>query len=455
MIDYSEQALLSVLIADNNLIDSVSYLKRDDFEEPFYGAMFDAIDSLHQSDKKADIITLADKLRDLAKGDVYSRLYAVINTPKTAENLSHYANNIVEASKRRKLGLVIRNLIHRYDKQTESTDMIIQNLMAEVSTLETVADVELKPFGHLAERFFDLLDKRMSAKDGLAGISTGFSNLDALTSGFLGGQLIVLGARPGNGKTTLASNIALSHVKNGGQVAFFSLEMPDISIYERLISSDSGVNASKIKRGDVDPESLNQLLKSAHDFKSQKMFLLDAQSAQDISRLARQIKKKHGLSMIVVDYLGLLLGGKHEHAHLVLGEITRTLKKLAIQLDVPILLLSQLNRESEKRPDSTPKLSDLRQSGSIEQDADIVMFLSQYDKDKPSSPLHGYGILDIAKHRDGSLETLILGFEGHRNRFVETTMTYARFEELKGRQKKSEPEYKDKYSSVKAIDFTY
>lgn len=438
MFNHNEQALLSVVIADNTLFDSVSFLSVGDFSQGLMQDVFAAIGRIIIAGNKADFVTIVDEIKSFHE-NAYSVLYDIINVSSSAENVLVYAENILRESKKRKALSITQFIVESVNKSGVNIDDVIASAQKQLADLELQSVEEIKPFGFLGDKFLELLDKRMHAKDGMIGISTGFQELDLITNGFQEGQLIVLGARPGNGKTTLATNIAMTEVNNGGSVAFFTLEMTDLSLFERLVASEAGIDAKNIKSGQVDNFQIQEIVKTIGKMKDKKMFLRDALNVEDVGKQCRQIKKQYGLSFIVVDYLGLLLNGKHEHAHLVLGEITRALKKLALKMNVPILLLSQLNREVDKRGDGIPKLSDLRQSGNIEQDADIVMFISQEDKDNSASPVHGYGLITIAKHRNGELASIILGFEGHKNRFVNTTMTFFRYDELMKRKKEGKP----------------
>ncbi len=412
-----EAALLSCLIRDNSCLDDVLFLDPTDFSNDFYADIFQTIKELVSKSINADVITIADNLKNKTKQNSYGDVYNIRSTSCAIDNVKLYANSIRQSGIKKNLQTACHEILRDI-----SADDILEKSLALINAASDKRNVEIKNSDHLLDSFMELLNQRMQTKNGLIGIPSGFENIDQLTHGFQPGQLIVLAARPGMGKTTLAANFATHEVyENDGTVAFFTLEMSDIAIIERIISSQANIFADKLKTGTLTADDFDIITKQMKKMQGKRLFLANCEDVSEIASYCRQIRKKHGLSLVVIDYLGLLLHGKHEHAHLVLGEITRNLKKLALKLQTPILLLCQMNRAIENRQMKRPLLSDLRQSGNIEQDADIVMFISQ--PDEPHSSARGYALLNIAKHRNGEIADLVLKFDGQFNRFQEADIS--------------------------------
>lgn len=290
---------------------------------------------------------------------------------------------------------------HRRGSEFESSELIIDRVLEEIKTLRT--------------------------QKGVTGIETGYTDLDHMTNGFQRGDLIILAARPAMGKSALALNFANRVAKlNDGAVAIFSLEMPSDSLMKRLMSSESQVLSSKIRDGKINDEEMSRLYDAGNRLSERKIFIDDTSSIKvsQIFSKCRKLKSEHGsLALVVIDYLQLITGTRADSRQQEVSDISRNLKILAKEMECPVIALSQLSRKVEERNDHEPQLSDLRESGSIEQDADIVMFLyrsAYYEKDKDKDKQEKVEMVDLslAKHRNGAIGTIGLAFEKQYSLFA-------------------------------------
>ena len=278
--------------------------------------------------------------------------------------------------------------------------------------------------------FWDQLDARIKGTGKMTGVPTGFIDLDAMTNGLQSGQLIVIGARPAMGKSTLALDIArCASIKHGLTSAFFSLEMGRPEITQRLYSAEARVALHHIRAGSVTDDDLNRMARRTPDIEGAPLIIDDSPnlSLTEIRSRARRIKQsKGGLDLLIVDYLQLMQSGggrRAESRQQEVSDFSRNLKLLAKELEIPVIALSQLNRGPEQRTDKRPQISELRESGSIEQDADMVILLHREDAYEKESPRAGEADLIVAKHRNGPTSTVTVGFQGHYSRFVDMAQT--------------------------------
>ena len=272
--------------------------------------------------------------------------------------------------------------------------------------------------------------KALKSKQGITGIQTGYTDLDKMTNGFQRGDLIILAARPAMGKSALALNFASQVAKrNEGCVAVFSLEMPSDSLMKRLMSSESQVLSNKLRDGRLNADEMSRLYEAGTRLSERKIFIDDTSSIKvsQIFSKVRKLKSEYGsISLVVIDYLQLITGSRADSRQQEVSDISRNLKILAKEMECPVIALSQLSRKVEERTDHEPQLSDLRESGSIEQDADIVMFLyraNYYDKDKEGQDETEVVDLSLAKHRNGSIGKIHLAFEKGISRFTNYAST--------------------------------
>ncbi len=420
----------AMLLKDGEIIPTIiSILKTDDFYRPEHRIIFETILKLYQKKIIPNVLSLMEELRTEGNLEKIGLQYVlgIVETAHTTAFAEHYANIIKEKS-------ILRSLIHAGEE-------IIQEAMAAQSPLNEILDntekkifsitsknesSEFENLDPILQRSFEKIRRAMDDPHGLTGIKTDFNDFDRLTSGLQKSDLILLAARPSMGKTALALNMAMNAAlpQNGGNiVAIFSLEMSREQLGHRLLSSYSGINSQKLSTGNFENNDFSELMNTLDYLTGTKLFIDDTAgiSVLELRSKARRIKNEHGLDLIVIDYLQLMQGtprkGADYNRQQEISEISRSLKALARELKVPILALSQLSRSVELRADKRPMLSDLRESGSLEQDADMVMFLYReeyYDKEAENSNI---AELVIAKNRNGPTTTINLQFNKECMRF--------------------------------------
>lgn len=425
----AEQAVLGcVLINDNACSVIMGSLKANAFYSKAHKTIFECMQRIYEKNQPVDYVTVISELeKENSLNDVGGIDYitTLTNAVPTAANFEHYADIV-------KRDFVLRELINAGQKiiemSYESDDMNVALKYAEKQIFdigENEAFSELEQIGSAMKQVLDKFQVIASDKDSLRGLSTGLYGLDKCTNGLQPGDLILLAARPGVGKTSLAMNL-VNHaaLEEGAVCAIFSLEMPKTQLAQRSICSASYVSMEKALKGDLSSEDWASLWAANKKFQEAKIFVDDSSmnSAMDVLSKCRKLKRERGrLDLIMIDYLQLMQGkqSKDSNRQQEISEITRALKIAAKELNVPILLLSQLSRAVESRPDHRPVLADLRESGAIEQDADIVMFIYNPDNYITDPGVVKKGIVDliIAKHRNGPLETIKLKFERETTSF--------------------------------------
>ncbi|WP_344042727.1 replicative DNA helicase, partial [Nocardioides panacihumi] len=303
-------------------------------------------------------------------------------------------------------------------------DDIVDEAQAEVFKLtEKRASEDYAPLSDIMGGVLDEIEAISNREAGIYGIPTGFADLDELTNGFHGGQMIIVAARPAMGKSTLALDFCrAASIANNLTSVFFSLEMGRAEITMRLLSAEAKVPLNHIRNGNMTDDDWNKLARKMGEVSSAPMFIDDSPNLtmMEIRSKARRLKQKHDLKLIVLDYLQLMSSGKKvESRQLEVSEFSRQIKLLAKELDVPVIALSQLNRGSEQRSDKRPMVSDLRESGSLEQDADMVILLHRDDVYEKESTRPGEADVIVAKHRNGPTRDIVVAFQGHYSRFVD------------------------------------
>jgi replicative DNA helicase len=456
----AEQALLGAILVNNDAFDRVSdFLKAQHFSEELHRRIFDVASQLIRAGKIATPITLKTFLGDHDLGGVtipqyLARLAAEATTIINAED---YGRTIHDLAVRRDLILIGEDIVNAaFDAPITARprDQIEEAERKLYSIAETGRyDGGFQRFSDALATAVDMAAKAWERDGRLSGISTGFREVDAKLGGLQSSDLLIVAGRPGMGKTAFATNVAFNIAKayefrerpdgthetlNGGIVGFFSLEMSAEQLATRIISEQSGVSSHKIRRGDISESEFHRVAEAAREMQSVPFFI-DQTGGISIAQLtarARRLKRQRGLDLLVVDYLQLLSGSRSRGDNRVqeLTEITTGLKALAKELNVPIMALSQLSRQVEARDDKRPQLSDLRESGSIEQDADVVMFVYReeyYLKNKQPregteefltwqtsmEQVHGKAELIIGKQRHGPTGTVELAFEAEMTRF--------------------------------------
>lgn len=414
----TENAVIGSLLMDNTTLDDIPYLQAEDFESTVNRSAYRAICSLINAGKNADIISSSEYLaNDEQERDWFFELSSIAaNSAYTPKNITAYADLVKQDSIDRKILSLAQKMISDVKEKSENRLDLAQQRIAELTDsfhFDTVQASDV--FSTVLQR----IDNRFLNPSDITGLSTGFEDVDKITHGLHGGHLIVLAARPSMGKTLLAMNIAEHVAVNEKKpVIIFSLEMNKEELLERSISSLGGIDADSIKTGRLTPHDFEKLSSLSPKYTGSKLFLEDRSglNVSDIRARCRRIKREHGLSLVIVDYL-TLVDGKGENETDKIGKISRGFKLLARDLNVPILLISQLNRGVEQRQEKRPTMADLRQSGSIEQDADLIWFIYRDEVYNKDTEYKDIAEINIAKNRHGSLGTIHLSFNNRYCRF--------------------------------------
>nr|WP_150461681.1 replicative DNA helicase [Nesterenkonia ebinurensis] len=425
----AEQSVLGGMLLNKDAIaDVVEVLRGRDFYRPAHELIFEAIIDLYSSGEPADEVTVSDELskkQQLQRVGGPAYLHNLAQSVPTAANAGFYADIVRERAILRRLveaGTKIVQLGHTADGEV---DEIVNEAQAEIYTVaENRQSTDYSKLSEILAPTIEEIEVNAANDGTLTGIPTGFRDLDDLTHGFHGGQLVVIAARPAMGKSVLALDFARSaSVRHGMTTAFFSLEMGKVELTMRLLAAESAVHFSDLRKGSsLQDEHWEKMARAMDNLEQAPLYIDDAPnlSLMEIRAKCRRLKQRENLKLIIVDYLQLLMSGKRvESRQQEVSEFSRTLKLLAKELDVPIIALSQLNRGSEQRPDKRPQVSDLRESGAIEQDADMVMLLHRpevYDKETERA---GEADIIVAKNRNGPTRDITLIFQGHFQRFAE------------------------------------
>ena len=424
--DVAEQSVLGgMLLSKDAIADVVESLRASDFYKPAHETIYEAILSLYGHGSPADAITVADELKkrgELTRVGGASYIHTLIASVPTAANAQYYAEIVKEHAIMRRLieaGTKIAQL--GYANETE-VDTLVDQAQAEIyAVTDGNAKEDYVSFSEALEETINEIDANSNRPDGVYGVPTDFIEFDELTGGLHGGQMIVIAARPGVGKSTLALDIARSaSIHHQMTTVFFSLEMSRTELAMRILSAEGKISMGRLKKGDLDTEGWTNLATLQGRIDSAPLFIDDSpnMTLMEIRAKCRRLKQRNDLKLVVLDYLQLMSSGKKvESRQQEVSEFSRSLKLLAKELDVPVIALSQLNRGSEQRTDKRPMVSDLRESGSIEQDADMVILLHREDMYNPDSERVGEADMIIAKHRGGPTRTIPLAFSGKYSRF--------------------------------------
>lgn len=416
----AEESVLGALLLDKDAVIAVAeFLLPDDFYDERHKEIYEAILSLYEERTPVDVLTVTERLKkqkNLKKVGGASYLTDIANKVPTAAHVEHYGKIVKDQAVKRSLMKAASRLVEfSLDEGMSSADLL-DKAESEVFSLsqKNVKNAFTSVRDTLAESF-DRLDELHKQEGGLRGVSTGFVDLDNATAGLQKGNLIILAARPGVGKTAFALNVAQhATVTNKKNVGFFALEMSKEEMVDRLLVNEADIDAWRLKTGKLTEEDFTKLSNAMGVLAEAPLYIDDtpALSILEMRTKARRLQIEHGLDMIVVDYLQLARSRNLENRVQEVSEISQGLKNLARELKIPVLALSQLSRGVESRNIKKPQLSDLRESGSIEQDADVVMFLWKEDDENNENIM-----LDIAKHRNGALTSVPLFFKGDRIKF--------------------------------------
>ncbi len=429
----SEQALLGCLfISQDACIDTFPIVQVKDFYTIAHQKIYQAMLDNYIKNVAVDYVTVSKTLED--KGELeevggLGYITDLTNFVPSAANFKYYADIIRNDSMLRQIIQAGERIMREAYDKTDAKDVLAsaEKLIFDISQSTSKGGLEHIKKG-VAE-VIDMLEKVSIDPNANAGIKTGFPTLDKITNGFKPGELIIIAARPGIGKTTLAVNFAVnSAIKYGKSVAMFDLEMSALQVAQRFICSTGRVPMDMVKGGTKDNNVWSTLFETKKILENSNIYIDDTTSITpaEILSKCRRLKVQNGLDMVIIDYLQLMKGEKQSkdgNRQQEVADLTRSIKLAARELGVPIILLSQLNRESEKRADRTPQLSDLRESGSIEQDADIVMFIADIASEEAKESEDMDGALDyslvIAKHRNGMRGTIPIKWKSEFTQFYE------------------------------------
>ena len=418
----AEESILSAILIDNNtLLDVFDILTAEDFYKTAHKIIFSAIADLFAKTEPVDLVTLSNILKEqgqLEKVGGATSLARLVDAVPLAVNAQHYARIVHDKASLRRL-IEKANVIAR--RCFEDRGNVAESSIFEISQNKTYK--AFYPISKLIEVNIDTLEERQGNKALVTGVPTGFSLLDQMTSGFQNSDLIIIAARPSMGKTALALNIARNAAINDNiPVALFSLEMSKEQLSMRMLSSEARLNSSRLRSGFISHDDWMQITEAAGSLSTAPIYIDDSPdiSAMEIRAKARRLKMDKNIGLVIIDYLQLMrTRSSAERRDLEISDISRSLKALAKELDLPVVALSQLNRMLEQRSDKRPQLSDLRESGALEQDADVVAFIYRdevYNKDE-NNPNKGKAELIIAKQRNGPVGTVPLIFLDTYTRF--------------------------------------
>lgn len=422
----AEQSVLgSMMLSKDAITDVTEEIRGDDYYRPAHETIHDAIVDLYSRGEPVDALTVAAELKrngDLSRVGDAPYLHTLIASVPTAANAGYYARIVRERAQLRRLVEAGTRIVQLgYAETGGDVDDIVDEAQSEIYAVsERRSTSDYVSLLDLADPLLADLEDIEQHRDTTRGVPTGIFDLDRLTTGLQPGQMIIVAARPAMGKSTLALNFLRSAaIKNNQAAVIFSLEMSRTEIGMRLLSAESGVYLSKMLKGEMGSQEWQRITRTVGSISEAPLFIDDSpnMALNEIRSKCRRLKQEHDLSLIVVDYLQLMTSGKQvESRQQEVSEFSRSLKLLAKELEVPVVAVAQLNRGPEQRTDKKPMLADLRESGSLEQDADVVMLLHrpEYYTD---GERQGEGDIIVAKHRNGPTATIAVSFQGQMSRF--------------------------------------
>ncbi len=424
----AEQAVLGSMLTDKDaVISAIEVLKEDDFYRTDNKSIYEAIINLYNRAEPIDIITVKAELESLGKFEQVGGLEYLASLPDkvpTTANAMKYIKIVEEKSTLRNLIKTANEIIELGYDPTEDVSDIMEGAEKKIFNIMQNNDKKsYSPIKDILVDSFTQLEELYNRKQHITGVPSGFTELDYKTAGFHGSDLVLIAARPAMGKSAFALNIATNAaVRANVPVVIFSLEMSKEQMVNRILCSEAMVDSNKVRTGKLEEDDWTKLAGSIGPLSDAEIYIDDTPgiSVMEIRAKCRKLKLEKNIGMVVIDYLQLVQGSNKRNGsrEQEISEISRSLKILAKELNVPVIALSQLSRAVEQRPDHRPMLSDLRESGAIEQDADIVMFLYRDDYYNPDSEKKDIAEVIIAKHRGGSLGTVDLLWLGSYTKFV-------------------------------------
>lgn len=428
----AEQSVIGSMIIDKNaIVKAIEKLSEDDFYRDGHKVIFKAIFDMFKDDMAVDLLTVLEYLKstdqlDRAGGVTY--ITEVSSSVPTTANLSSYIKIVEEKSLLRKLIKASTAIIEdSYNKQGEVSNVLdlAEKKIFDIAEKKNSNDFE--PLSSVLERGFLEIERLFNNRGDITGVGSGFVDLDSKTSGFQKGDMVLIAARPSMGKTTFALNIA-EHValREGKSVVIFSLEMSKEQLAYKLLCSEANVDLLKLRTGALDDKDWENIARATGPLSKAKIYIDDTAgvSVMEMRSKCRRLKMEYGIDLILIDYLQLMSGSSSENRQQEVSEISRSIKALAKEMECPVIALSQLSRAPEQRADHRPMLSDLRESGSIEQDADLVMFLYRDEYYNKETEEKNVAECIVAKQRNGPVGTVKLAFIGSLSKFGNLDVVY-------------------------------
>jgi replicative DNA helicase len=427
----AEQSVLGALMLDKDAIIKVANLIRlGDFYKDAHNLIYEAMIELYEQREPIDVLSLSNRLEEKKKLDAIggsSYLTSLVNSIPSSANIVHYAKVVQKKSTLRKLIETASEILELGYREDEDVEKVLDEAEQKLFAVsQKFVKQDFVPIRSILEAAFNRIDELHKGDHQLRGIPTGYPDLDNILAGFQKSDLVILAARPSIGKTTLALDLARQiATRQKVPVGIFSLEMSSDQLIDRMLAAESDVDlwrlrTGRLKTGEGDND-FQKIGEAMGVLSEAQIFIDDAGSANvmEMRTMARRLQSEHNVGLIIIDYLQLMEGrrGGNDNRVNEISEISRALKQLARELNIPIIALSQLSRAVESRSPQIPKLSDLRESGSIEQDADVVMFLYREDREKPDTPNKNIVEVHIAKHRNGPIGRISLYFKENSTTF--------------------------------------
>lgn len=430
----AERSVIGSMIMDKDAITSASeIITGEDFYQNQFGILYDAMLELYNEGKPVDLVTLQDKIKEK---DIPEELCSIefirdlISSVPTSANVKYYAGIVKEKSVLRRLIKITEGISNDAYMSKDKLEVILEN--AEKQVFDVVQNRSTGDFTSIKDVVIQSLASIESAarnKGSVTGVSTGFYDLDYKTAGLQPSDLIIVAARPSMGKTAFVLNIAENvAVKNNTTTVIFSLEMSKDQLVKRIIAMNAKVDSQAMRTGDLQDDDWLKIVESARDIGSSNLIIDDTPSitVQELRSKCRKLKLERNLGLVIIDYLQLMSGGskKSESKQQEVSEISRSLKAVAREINAPVIALSQLSRAVEQRPDKRPMMSDLRESGAIEQDADVIMFIYRDDYYNKESKDAGVSEIIIGKQRNGPTGTVKLAWLSQYTKFANLDRSY-------------------------------
>jgi replicative DNA helicase len=424
----AEQSVIgAMLLSKDAIADVVETLRETDFYRPAHALIYGTILDLYGRGEPADAVTVSaelTKIGELVRVGGAPYIHTLVASVPTAANAGYYARIVAERAVLRRLVEAGTRIVQMGYTGDGDVDLLVDRAQAAVyDVTDRRTSEDYLPLADIMPGTLEEIDALASRGGVLAGVPTGFADLDAVTNGLHGGQMIVVAARPAIGKSTLGLDLARSaSIRHGLTSAIFSLEMSRNEIAMRLLSAEASIALNHLRSGTMSDGDWQKLARKMSAVSEAPLFIDDSpnMTMMEIRAKCRRLKQRHDLRLVIIDYLQLMSSGKKvESRQQEVSEFSRSLKLLAKELEVPVVAISQLNRGPEQRTDKRPLISDLRESGSIEQDADMVILLHREDAYERESPRAGEADFILAKHRNGPTTTVTVAFQGHYSRFVD------------------------------------